>query len=93
LNLKQESDEEDVMDSMDDDDNSGDRNLPNAKILTSKTISEWCQLVAKDPKSPALRNLLNAFQGACQFGAHSDSLLMQSLQNNSVSSDNNICSF
>uniref|UniRef100_A0A0A9FUE5 Uncharacterized protein n=1 Tax=Arundo donax TaxID=35708 RepID=A0A0A9FUE5_ARUDO len=27
----------------------GDRNSPNEKILTSKTISEWCQLVAKDP--------------------------------------------
>jgi hypothetical protein len=50
------------MDSMDDDDdNSNDGNDPNAKTLTSKTISEWCQLVSKDPKSPALRNLLNAF--------------------------------
>jgi nucleolar complex protein 2 len=84
LNFQQESDEEDVMDSMNDDDNSGDRNLPNAKILTSKTISEWCQLVAKDPKSPALLNLLNAFQDACQFGAHSDSLSMERLQNTRV---------
>ncbi|KAK3157439.1 hypothetical protein QOZ80_2AG0122310 [Eleusine coracana subsp. coracana] len=80
---KEESDE-DAMDSMDDDDDSGDRNLPNDKILTSKTISEWCQLVAKEPKSPALRNLLNAFQDACQFGVHSDSPSMQRLQNTRV---------
>jgi nucleolar complex protein 2 len=67
-----------------DDDDSGDRNLPNAKILTSKTISEWCQLVAKEPKSPALCNLLNAFQDACQFGVHSDSPSIQRLQNTRV---------
>jgi len=69
------------MDSMDDDDDSNDRNSPNAKVLTSKTISEWCQLVSKDPKSPALRNLLNAFRDACRYGVHSDGPSMQRFQN------------
>ena len=66
---------------MDDDDDSNDGNSPNAKVLKSKTISEWCLLVSKDPKSPALRNLLNAFRDACRYGVHSDSPLMQRFQN------------
>uniref|UniRef100_K3XVY1 Nucleolar complex protein 2 homolog n=1 Tax=Setaria italica TaxID=4555 RepID=K3XVY1_SETIT len=81
---KEDSDEEDGMDAMDDDDDSNDGNYPNAKILTSKTISEWCQLVSKEPKSPALRNLLNAFRDACQYGVHSDSPSMQRFQNTRV---------
>ncbi|OEL16259.1 Nucleolar complex protein 2-like protein [Dichanthelium oligosanthes] len=81
---KEDSDEEDGVDSMDDDDNSNDGNYPNAKILTSKTISEWCQLVSKKPKSPALRNLLNAFRDACRYGVHSDSPSMQRFQNTRV---------
>ncbi|CAL4890771.1 unnamed protein product [Urochloa decumbens] len=81
---KEDSDEEDGMDSMDDDDDPKDGNYPNAKILTSKTISEWCQLVSKEPKSPALRNLLNAFRDACQFGVHSNSSSMQRFQNTRV---------
>ena len=68
------------MDSMDDDDDSNDANFPNTKILTTKTISEWCQLVSKEPKSPALRNLLNAFRDACRYGVHSDSPSMQRFQ-------------
>ncbi|CAN6339096.1 unnamed protein product [Urochloa humidicola] len=82
---KEDSDE-DGMDSMDDDDDddSKDGNYPNAKILTSKTISEWCQLVSKEPKSPALRNLLNAFRDACQFGVHSNSSSLQRFQNTGV---------
>ncbi|TKW22294.1 hypothetical protein SEVIR_4G219800v4 [Setaria viridis] len=81
---KEDSDEEDGMDAMDDDDDSNDGNYPNAKILTSKTISEWCQLVSKEPKSPALRNLLNAFRDACRYGVHSDSPSMQRFQNTRV---------
>lgn len=65
---------------MDDDDDSNDGNSP-TKVLTSKTISEWCQLVSKDPKSPALRNLLNAFRDACRYGVHSDSPSMERFQN------------
>jgi nucleolar complex protein 2 len=70
------------MDAMDDDSNDG--NYQNAKILTSKTISEWCQLVSKEPKSPALRNLLNAFRDACRYGVHSDNSSMQRIQNTRV---------
>ena len=66
---------------MDDDDDSNDGNSPNAKVLKSKTISEWCLLVSKDPKSPALRNLLNAFRDACRYGVHSDGFSMQRFQN------------
>jgi len=77
---KEDSEEEDGMDSMDDDDDSNDANSPNTKILTTKTISEWCQLVSKEPKSPALRNLLNAFRDACRYGVHSDSPSMQRFQ-------------
>ncbi|KAG2630922.1 nucleolar complex protein 2 homolog isoform X1 [Panicum virgatum] len=77
---KEDSEEEDGMDSMDDDDDSNDANFPNTKILTTKTISEWCQLVSKEPKSPALRNLLNAFRDACRYGVHSDSPSMQRFQ-------------
>ncbi|RLM98251.1 hypothetical protein C2845_PM06G34810 [Panicum miliaceum] len=84
---KEDSDEEDGMDSMDDDDDdddSNDANSPNTKILTTKTISEWCQIVSKDPKSPALRNLLNAFRDACRYGVHSDSPSMQRFQSTRV---------
>ncbi|KAM0899822.1 hypothetical protein ACQ4PT_021054 [Festuca glaucescens] len=63
----EDSDEQDEMDSGDDGVDAGDKNPPSDKILTSKTISEWCQLVSKDPKAPALRNLLNAFRDACRF--------------------------
>ncbi|KAL6643719.1 hypothetical protein ACP70R_018485 [Stipagrostis hirtigluma subsp. patula] len=80
---KEGSDEEDEMDSMDDDVDSSDRNAPSA-ILTSKTVNEWCQLVAKEPKSPALNNLLNAFRDACRFGVHSDSASMKRFQNITV---------
>nr|CAB3462697.1 unnamed protein product [Digitaria exilis] len=80
---KEDSDE-DGMDSMDDDDVSNDGNSPNTKMLTSKTISEWCLLVSKEPKSPALRNLLNAFRDACQYGVHSDSPSMQRFQSTRV---------
>lgn len=72
------------MDSMDDDDVSNDGNSPNTKMLTSKTISDWCQLVSKEPKSPALRNLLNAFRDACQYGVHSDRSSMQRFQSTRV---------
>ena len=72
------------MDSMDDDDDSNDANSPNTKILTTKTISEWCQLVSKEPKSPALRNLLNAFRAACRYGVHSDSPSMQRFRSTRV---------
>ncbi|KQJ85696.1 nucleolar complex protein 2 homolog [Brachypodium distachyon] len=81
---KEDSDEEDEMDSMHDGVDSGDRNPPNDKILTSKTISEWCQLVSKEPKTPVLRNLLNAFRDACRFGVNSNSLSMQRLQSTEV---------
>ncbi|KAL6846905.1 hypothetical protein ACP4OV_022758 [Aristida adscensionis] len=81
---KEGSDEEDEMDSTDDDVDSADGNTPNAKVLTSKTISEWCQLVAKEPKSPALRNLLNAFRDACRVVLHSESKSMQRFQNTEV---------
>ncbi|TVU48890.1 hypothetical protein EJB05_00172 [Eragrostis curvula] len=84
-NRNEDDSDEDEMNSMDDDDDElGDNNLPNAKTLTSKTISEWCQLVAKEPKSPSLRNLLNAFRDACQFGVHFDSPSMQRLQSTRV---------
>ncbi|GJN20429.1 hypothetical protein PR202_gb07806 [Eleusine coracana subsp. coracana] len=58
--------DEDEMDSMDDDDNSGDRNLPNDKILTSKTISEWCHIfralleVSDDLNKGKIMNLRNS---------------------------------
>ncbi|RLN28544.1 hypothetical protein C2845_PM05G00880 [Panicum miliaceum] len=81
---KEDSDEEDGMDSMDDDDDSNDANSPNTKILTTKTISEWCQLVSKEPKSPALRSLLNAFRDACRYGVHSDNPSMQRFQSTRV---------
>ncbi|KAM0824527.1 hypothetical protein ACQ4PT_070147 [Festuca glaucescens] len=80
----EDSDEQDEMDSGDDGVDAGDKNPPSDKILTSKTISEWCQLVSKDPKAPALRNLLNAFWDACRFGLHSNSLSMQRLQSTEV---------
>uniref|UniRef100_A0ACD6A7H4 Uncharacterized protein n=1 Tax=Avena sativa TaxID=4498 RepID=A0ACD6A7H4_AVESA len=80
----EDSGEEDEMDSGDDGVDAGDKNPPSDKILTSKTISEWCQLVSKDPKAPALRNLLNAFRDACRFGLHSNSLSMQRLQSAEV---------
>ena len=72
------------MDSGDDGVDAGVKNPPSDKILTSKTISEWCQLVSKDPKAPVLRNLLNAFRDACQFGLHSNGLSMQRLQSTEV---------
>ncbi|KAM0899821.1 hypothetical protein ACQ4PT_021054 [Festuca glaucescens] len=80
----EDSDEQDEMDSGDDGVDAGDKNPPSDKILTSKTISEWCQLVSKDPKAPALRNLLNAFRDACRFGLHSNSLSTQRLQSTEV---------
>lgn len=80
----EDSDEQDEMDSGDDGVDAGDKNPPSDKILTSKTISEWCQLVSNDPKAPALRNLLNAFRDACRFGLHSNSLSMQRLQSTEV---------
>ncbi|GJM84405.1 hypothetical protein PR202_ga00069 [Eleusine coracana subsp. coracana] len=71
--------DEDAMDSMDDDDDSGDRNLPNDKILTSKTISEWCQLVAKEPKSPALQlyslDVQNSFEKVVTSVGHLNAIL------------------
>ncbi|XP_048527725.1 nucleolar complex-associated protein 2-like isoform X2 [Triticum urartu] len=81
---KEDSDEQDEMDSVDNGVNSGDKDPPSDKILTSKTISEWCQLVLDEPKAPALRNLLNAFRDACQFGLNSNSLSMQRLQSTEV---------
>ena len=81
---KEDSDEEDEMDSVDNGVDSGDKDPPSDKILTSKTISEWCQLVLDEPKAPALRNLLNAFRDACQFGLNSNSLSMQRLQSTEV---------
>uniref|UniRef100_A0ACD5Z7H1 Uncharacterized protein n=1 Tax=Avena sativa TaxID=4498 RepID=A0ACD5Z7H1_AVESA len=80
----EDSDEQDEMDSGDDGVDAGDKNPPSDKILTSKTISEWCQLVSKDPKAPALCNLLNAFRDACRFGLHWNSLSMQRLQSAEV---------
>ena len=72
------------MDSVENGVDSGDKDPPSDKILTSKTISEWCQLVLDEPKAPALRNLLNAFRDACQFGLNSNSLSMQRLQSTEV---------
>ena len=72
------------MDSGDDDVDADDKNPPSDKILTSKTISEWCEIVSKDPKAPVLRNLLNAFRDACRFGLHSNGLSMQRLQSTEV---------
>lgn len=69
---------------MDDGVDFGDKNPPNGTILTSKTISEWCQLISKEPKAPALRNLLNAFRDACRFGVHSNSASMQRIQSTGV---------
>ncbi|VAI12401.1 unnamed protein product [Triticum turgidum subsp. durum] len=84
VNYESNSDEQDEMDSVDNGVNSGDKDPPSDKILTSKTISEWCQLVLDEPKAPALRNLLNAFRDACQFGLNSNSLSMQRLQSTEV---------
>ncbi|KAJ1266566.1 hypothetical protein BS78_08G161700 [Paspalum vaginatum] len=78
---KEDSDEDDGMDSMDDEDDSNDGSSRSAKILTGKTINEWSQLVSKEPKSPAIRNLLNAFRDACRYGVHSDSSSLQRFQN------------
>ncbi|CAM0948638.1 unnamed protein product [Alopecurus aequalis] len=80
----EDSDEHDEMDSADDGVDTGVKNPPSDKILTSKTIREWCQLVSKDPKAPVLRNLLNAFRDACRFGLHSNGLSMQRLQSTEV---------
>lgn len=79
---KEDSDE-DEMDSVDNDADSSDENLSNDKILTRKTISEWCQLVAKEPKAPSLRSLLNAYRDACRFGV-SKSPSVQRIQSTEV---------
>ncbi|KAG8093654.1 hypothetical protein GUJ93_ZPchr0012g21658 [Zizania palustris] len=77
----EDSDEED-MDCNDIDSN--DKNPPNDKILTRTTINEWCQLVAKEPKAPSLRSLLNAYRDACRFGVHSRSPSVQRIQSTEV---------
>uniref|UniRef100_A0A0D9XX60 Nucleolar complex protein 2 homolog n=1 Tax=Leersia perrieri TaxID=77586 RepID=A0A0D9XX60_9ORYZ len=80
---KEDSDDDD-MDSVDNGADSSDTNPPNDKILTRKTINEWCQLVAKEPKSPSLRSLLNAYRDACRFGVHSKSPSVQRIQSTEV---------
>ncbi|KAF0889226.1 hypothetical protein E2562_022478 [Oryza meyeriana var. granulata] len=80
---KEDSDE-DEMDSVDNDADSSDKNPPNDNILTRKTISEWCQLVAKEPKAPSLCSLLNAYRDACRFGVHSKSPSVQRIRSTEV---------
>ncbi|KAJ0980424.1 hypothetical protein J5N97_008679 [Dioscorea zingiberensis] len=46
----------------------GSPKLKHGKPLSSFTIDVWCWLVMEQPKGPALRNLLNGFHTACQYG-------------------------
>ncbi|XP_006664363.1 nucleolar complex protein 2 homolog [Oryza brachyantha] len=80
---KEDSDD-DEMDSVDSDADFSDKIPPNDKILTRKTISEWCQLVAKEPKAPSLRSLLNAYRDACRFGVNSKSPSVQRIRSTEV---------
>ncbi|XP_039140202.1 nucleolar complex protein 2 homolog [Dioscorea cayenensis subsp. rotundata] len=47
------------------------------KPLSSSTVDVWCWMVLEQPKGPALRNLLNGFHAACQYGIETSGVSSQ----------------